>query len=423
MRGLAVPLIALAVLLALPALLTPYTQDLVVRIAIYAIFALSLELLVGMTGLVSLGHAAFLGIGAYATVLVSGDSAASLLKVLVISVTAAAAYALFVGALSLRTRGVYFIMVTLAFAQMAYFVAHDTKLGGGSDGIFLYVKPVLEFGGATLINLDDRRSFYYLVLACLALTYGLLALLLRSRFGHALAGIRVNEQRMRAAGFRTYGYKLAAFVLAGALAGLAGFLIAVRDGFVNPEMLAWQESGTVLLMLILGGLGHLRGAVLGALVFTYALLAALQRSRFGHALAGIRVNEQRMRAAGFRTYGYKLAAFVIAGALAGLAGFLVASRDGVVNPELLAWHNSGEVLLMIILGGLGHLRGAVIGAFAYALLQELFKSDAIFGAFAKHWLLAMGLTIIVSVALLPRGLIGVADRLKARRSPEPVQAT
>jgi branched-chain amino acid transport system permease protein len=128
-----------------------------------------------------------------------------------------------------------------------------------------------------------------------------------------------------------------------------------------------------------------------------------------------------MRAAGFSTYPYKLAAFVLSGAIAGLSGFLFAVKDGFVNPELLSWHLSGAVLIMIILGGLGHLRGAVIGAFAYALLQELFKSEAIFGAFAKHWLLGLGLTIIVSVALLPRGLIGVADRLKARRHPQPVQ--
>jgi len=313
MRGLAVPLIALAVLLALPALLTPYTQDLVVRIAIYAIFALSLELLVGMTGLVSLGHAAFLGIGAYATVLVSGDAGASLGKVLVIGIPAAAVYALFVGALSLRTRGVYFIMVTLAFAQMAYFVAHDTKLGGGSDGIFLYVKPVIEFGGTTLLSLDDRRHLYYTVIA--------------------------------------------------------------------------------------------------ALVATYALLALVGRSRFGHALAGIRVNEQRMRAAGFATYWYKLAAFVIAGSFAALAGVLLATKDGAVNPELMSWHESGAVLLMLILGGIGSLRGAVIGAAAFTLLKELFQAEALIGPLASHWQLSLGLAIIAFVALLPKGLIGLRARL------------
>ena len=224
-----VPIVASIVLLALPPFLSPYLQDLVVKIAIYAVFALSLELLVGVTGLVSLGHAAFLGIGAYVTVLASGDAGGSIADTLPLAILAAAAYALFVGALSLRTKGVYFIMVTLAFAQMAYFVFHDTKLAGGSDGLFLYVKPVL--GG---LSLDDRRTLYYTVMLALIGTYALLALLMRSRFGHALSGIRVNEQRMRAAGYPTYWYKLAAFVIAGALAGLAGFLLAVKDGTVNP---------------------------------------------------------------------------------------------------------------------------------------------------------------------------------------------
>ena len=308
-----VPAIAALALVALPAVLTPYAQDVVVKIAIYAVFALSLELLVGMTGLVSLGHAAFLGIGAYAAVLGSRDSGASLLWLLPAALLAAALYALFVGALSLRTKGVYFIMVTLAFAQMAYFVFHDTKLGGGSDGIFLYNKPVLMLGGATLVNLDDKRHIYF--------------------------------------------------------------------------------------------------AVVAALAFTYALLATIRRSRFGHALAGIRVNEQRMRAAGFATYGYKLAAFVIAGALAGLAGFLLAVKDGAVNPELLSWHESGGVLLMIILGGIGSLRGAVIGAIAFTLLKELFQSEALLGPLASHWQMTLGFTIIGFVALLPQGLVGLRARL------------
>ena len=257
------PWLALVVLAALPAVLTPYTSDLALKIMGLSVFALSLELLVGMTGLVSLGHAAFLGIGAYTAVLLSPRSdAGNLVVLLAASVAAAAGYALFVGALSLRTRGVYFIMVTLAFAQMAFFVFHDTKLGGGTDGIYLNVPPALgAFDGG------NKRHLYYLVLAALALTYGLLALIRRSRFGHALAGIRVNEQRMRATGFATYGYKLAAFVVGGALAGLAGFLLAVKDGFVNPELLSWHESGAVLLMIILGGIGHLRGAVLGAVAF------------------------------------------------------------------------------------------------------------------------------------------------------------
>ncbi len=311
------PALAAVALFALPAVLTPYTQDMVLKIAVYSIFALSLELLVGMTGLVSLGHAAFLGIGGYVAVLATGDGGArSVLWLLPASVAAAAAYALFVGLLSLRTRGVYFIMVTLAFAQMAYFVFHDTKVGGGSDGIFLYAKPVLAFAGRTWIDLDDKRHLYYVVVA--------------------------------------------------------------------------------------------------SLVFTYALLALIARSRFGHALTGIRVNEQRMRAAGFATYGYKLAAFVVGGALAGLAGFLLAVKDGGVNPELLSWHESGAVLLMIILGGIGSLRGAVIGAIAFTLLKELYQSEALLGTLASHWQLTLGFTIIAFVAWLPKGLIGLA-RLRGAR--------
>ena len=313
MKPWIVPAAAALVLPALPAVLTAYTQDLVVKIAVYAVFALSLELLVGAAGLVSLGHAAFLGIGAYVTVMASGDGAASALWLLPAAMGAAALYAAFVGALSLRTKGVYFIMVTLAFAQMAYFVFHDTKLGGGSDGIFLYSKPVIQFGQTVLLDLDRKPDLYYTVLA--------------------------------------------------------------------------------------------------ALIGTYALLALIKRSRFGHALAGIRVNEQRMRAAGYATYGYKLAAFVIGGALAGLAGFLLAVKDGAVNPELLSWHESGAVLLMIILGGIGSLRGAVIGAVAFTLLKELFQSEALLGPIAVHWQLTLGLTIIAFVALLPRGMIGLKARL------------
>ena len=198
---------------------------------ILSIFALSLELLVGMTGLVSLGHAAFYGIGAYATVLGSGKDGGSIALLLPLAMGSAAAYALVVGALSLRTRGVYFIMVTLAFAQMAFFVFHDTTLGGGSDGIYMYIRP----GARRARHGEPLRA---VLLSCWprwCCTYGLLALIRRSRFGAALAGIRVNEQRMRAAGFPVYGYKLAAFVLAGALAGLAGFLWRRATAWSTPS--------------------------------------------------------------------------------------------------------------------------------------------------------------------------------------------
>ena len=306
-------LCAFAALLAYPLVGGKFGVDLVNKIMIYAIFALSLELLVGGTGLVCFGQAAFFGIGAYATVLLSPTSEAGSLVVLLLACAVIAGlYALVVGSLSLRTKGVYFIMVTLAFAQMAYYVVHDTPLGGGTDGIYLNVKPAL----GQWIDLEDPLVMYQFTWALLLMSFAFLAVLLRSRFGRALAGIRVNEQRMRATGFATYPYKLAAFTLSGTLAGLAGFLFAVKDGFVNPEM--------------------------------------------------------------------------------------------------MSWHLSGSVLIMIILGGLGHLRGALIGAFAFALLQELFKSEAVFGHLAKHWHLGLGLTIIASVALLPRGLVGVPGQIRER---------
>jgi branched-chain amino acid transport system permease protein len=131
-------------------------------------------------------------------------------------------------------------------------------------------------------------------------------------------------------------------------------------------------------------------------------------------LKAIRENEPRAISLGYSVERYKLAAFVLSGAIAGLAGFLFAVKDGYVNPELLSWHFSGAVLIMIILGGLGHLRGALIGAFAFALIQEFFKSEALFGAFAKHWTLGLGLSIIASVALLPKGLVGLPGQWRER---------
>jgi branched-chain amino acid transport system permease protein len=192
-------LLAFAALALYPLVAGSYGIDLVTKIMIYAIFALSLELLVGGTGLVCFGHAAFFGIGAYTAVLLSPQGGQGSLPLLLgASIGAAGLYALAVGALSLRTKGVYFIMVTLAFAQMAYYVVHDTPLGGGTDGIYLYSKPA--FAGFAL---DKPLAVYGFTWLALAATFVLLALLLHSRFGRALAGIRVNEQRMRATGFAT----------------------------------------------------------------------------------------------------------------------------------------------------------------------------------------------------------------------------
>ena len=277
-------LLALLALAVLPAIAGKFYIELVAKIMIMAVFAMSLDLLVGVTGLVSLGHAAFFGLASYVVALAAPDSytAANLWTSLPVAVAASALLALAIGALALRTRGVYFIMVTLAFSQMVYFVFHDTKIGGGSDGMYLYAKPEAKLGGVALVDFGDSTQFYYAMLGLLLLTFAFLRLVLASRFGHALAGIRSNEQRMRALGFNTYAYKLAAFTLAGAIAGLAGYFAAVQFGFANPEMLSWHQSANVLLMVILGGLGNLVGAIVGA--FAFILLQDLFSSLTKHWL-------------------------------------------------------------------------------------------------------------------------------------------
>ena len=180
----------------------------------------------------------------------------------------AALCALVVGIFVLRTRGIYFIMVTLAFAQMFYFVFHDTDFGGGSDGRYVNLKPDASILGFAPFDLDKPNQIYYVVLALLALVFVFLQMLLRSPFGRALQGIKANEQRMRALGYPVTAYKLAAFTLAGALAGLAGYLLAAQSGFVNPEILSWHQSGNVLLMVILGGAGTPYGPIVGAFALT-----------------------------------------------------------------------------------------------------------------------------------------------------------
>ena len=264
--------IFVGVLLALLALFpfagaTFYTE-LVTKVMILAIFALSLDLLVGYTGLVSFGHAAYYGIGAYVLGLLTPKyEAANLWLTLPAAIGLAGLAAFAVGIFVVRVKGIYFIMVTLAFAQMFYFLFHDTKLGRGSDGISMNFKPVATIGGVTPFDLGNATHVYFFVFAALILVFLFLRMLLRSPFGRALQGIRSNEHRMRSLGFPVYRYKLASFTIAGALAGLAGYLSAMQFGFVNPELLSWHQSGNVLLMLILGGQGSLYGAVVGAFAF------------------------------------------------------------------------------------------------------------------------------------------------------------
>ncbi len=264
----------LAALAALPSFAEKFYVQLFTKILIMAIFAMSLDLVVGYTGLISFGHAAFFGTAGYILALVAPQyQAANLWLTLALALAGSAALALIIGALVLRTSGIYFIMVTLAFAQMLFFLFHDTRMGGGSDGIYIHVRPVADIAGWQPFSLENFIHYYYLVLVLAAATFLLLSRVLGSLFGRVLVGIRVNEHRMRSLGYPPFRYKLACFVLSGTLAGLAGYLATVQFGFVNPDMLGWHLSGSVLMMVILGGMGTLVGPALGAMVLLLLELA------------------------------------------------------------------------------------------------------------------------------------------------------
>ena len=257
----------LAVLFLIPEFAEKFYVQFATKIIILAIFAMSLDLLVGHTGLTSLGHAAYFGLAGYVLAFSAPQyQAANFWTSLALTLGICALFALLVGLVVLRTSGVYFIMITLAFAQMLYFVIHDTKLAGGSDGLYIYIRPDATLGGWKPFDLENHTHFYYVSLIFLLATFFGLQRIISSLFGKVLAGIRANDRRMRSLGFATFRYKLVAFVISGTLGGLAGYLAAAQFGFVNPEMLAWHLSGSVLMMVILGGLGSPFGAMLGAVV-------------------------------------------------------------------------------------------------------------------------------------------------------------
>jgi branched-chain amino acid transport system permease protein len=227
--------------------------------------AVSLDLILGYGGMVSLGHAAFLGIGAYAIGIMTAEGVTSGFVQWPIAIFAAAIAALVIGALSLRTRGVYFILVTLAFAQMVYFISVGLDVYGGDDGLVISTRSQLG-----LLNLANRTIFYFLCLALLIATIALVAHLARTRFGLVLRGAAMNERRMRALGFPVYRYRLAAFVIAGALCGLAGVLLANQSEFVSPSVMNWGRSADLIIMVVLGGMGSAIGPLLGAMIFMLA---------------------------------------------------------------------------------------------------------------------------------------------------------
>ena len=260
-------LAAVAGLALFPFASDEFYLELFTHIMVLGIFAMSLDLLIGFTGLVSFGHAAFFGLAGYLLAIITPESEAMSLWVsLPVCLAGAALAALVIGWFSVRTSGIYFIMITLAFAQMAFYYFNENVALGGSDGMFIFTKPSVGVGGFEIIDLGDPTTVYYAVLASLVACYLLLSMVLRAPFGRVIKAIRVNEHRTRALGYDTRRYKLAAFVIAGTMAGYAGYLEAVSTGIVSPGHLSWHQSGLVLILVILGGMGTLYGPVLGAFV-------------------------------------------------------------------------------------------------------------------------------------------------------------
>lgn len=257
---IALLLAAIAFPLAMQALDQAYYISFASRIMIYALAATSLNLILGYGGMISFGHAAFVGAGTYVAGIMIVEGMPGALIGWPLAMLLPGLLALAIGAVSLRTRGVYFIMITLAFAQMIYYLTVSMKAYGGEEGLTLPGRSTLPF-----VDLANDSNFYYAVLALLVLTLLLLNRLVSSRFGRVIEAIRENETRMEAIGFPTRRYKLACFVIAGAFGGLAGALLANHGSYVNPSILHWTQSGNLMIMVILGGVGFRYGGLIGAL--------------------------------------------------------------------------------------------------------------------------------------------------------------
>ena len=261
------PAVLLLLFIALPLLAQvtglDYYIGVLTRMLIFAMLASSLNFLLGYGGMVSFGHAVFFGIGAYVTAIAAFHGFTNVWLVWLLAAAASALAGLIIGAIALRTRAVYFIMITMALAQLFYYFFVGLRYYGGDDGLQIAQRPLLGFG----LDISGDNGFYWLVLSWLTATLLLLALLLRSRFGLALNAIRQNERRAQAIGYASLRYKLAAFVIAAVIAGLAGSLIGMHNLFVSPKLLHWSQSGILLVMVALGGVGYFYGGVLGAMVF------------------------------------------------------------------------------------------------------------------------------------------------------------
>ena len=261
--ALALGLLALALVPPLAGVFNqPFYIDLFRRTMIFAIAALSLDLILGYGGLVSFGHAAYLGIGAYAVGVLMHHGVTNGFLQWTVAIVGSAAVALVIGAVSIRASGVYFIMITLAFTQMLYYLGLSIEEYGADDGMRLTTTS--QFGG--LIDLKNPAAFYYLVLAILVLFLYVSHRMVNARFGMVLRATKANEPRARAIGFSPYGYKLTAFVIAGAMCGVAGALLVNHTEYLTPEFMHWTRSGEIMFMVILGGMGTLVGPIVGAIV-------------------------------------------------------------------------------------------------------------------------------------------------------------
>ena len=260
--------IAVIALMALPPLMSALNQafyiDLVRRVMIFAIAAISLNLILGYGGMVSFGHAAYLGIGAYAVGILAFYGVTNGFLQFAVAIAASAVVALAIGSISIRTSGIYFIMITLAFTQMLYYLGISLDVYGGDDGMRLRSKS--QFAG--LVDLRDPVAFYYVALGVMLLFVFLTYRIVNSRFGMVLRAAKSNEARSQAIGFSPYLYRLAAFIIAGAMCGVAGALYANHTSYITPGLMAWHQSGEMMFMVILGGMASTAGPVLG----TFALL-------------------------------------------------------------------------------------------------------------------------------------------------------
>lgn len=265
-----VPILIFAILLFVPAIARfggeSYVLSLMTRVVILAMAAMALDLLVGYAGLVSLGHAAYLGLGTYAVGILAFHGITDVFAALAVAIAAGAVFSLVTGLIAIRSQGAYFIMITLAFGQMLFFVATALAQYGGDDGMTLAARSRI-FGRGFL---ESDLNLYYVSVFVLMSTYLLLRRIVHSHFGRVVAGSRENAVLMQAIGFRPARYRLVAYVIAGTLTTVAGVLLANQAGFVSPSTMAWQRSGDLIFMVVLGGTGTLHGAIVGAVVYLVA---------------------------------------------------------------------------------------------------------------------------------------------------------